>query len=200
MRGNSAGLRADVAILEADDCYPIVVSAVDKNTSRQDIQGLAPDLVVGGSTVGLSAKSNVYDGAKGAPCLGCHNPPEQDGARLREVEQRVRGMPEDELRDYLGGQVEDLERVVAYLQGSEKCGSVGETQFQAFAIKRDKDFSVSFVSMTAAILLAARLIHQLAPAIEKRWRPQMSTVAFRNLATGDDALSQDSSCPRCRGK
>jgi len=200
VRGNSAGLRADAAALEADDRYPIVISAVDKNTSRQDIQGLAPDLVIGGSTVGLSAKSNVYDGSEGAPCLACHNPPEDDGARLREVEQRVRKMSEEELRAHLGGQVEELERVIAYLHGAEKCGSVGEAQFQAFATKRDKEFSVSFVSMTAAVLLTARLIHQLAQDSEKRRRPRMSTVAFRNLATGDDALSQDSSCPRCRGR
>lgn len=199
MRGNSVGLRDDVAALEAADCFPIVISAVDKNTSRQDIQGLAPDLVIGGSTVGLSAKSNVYDGEEGAPCLGCHNPPEDDGARLREVEQRVRTMSEDELRTYLDGQVEELDRVVAYVQGAEKCGSVGEAQFQAFATRRDKEFSVSFVSMTAAILLATRLVHQLAPASSKRQRPGMSTVALRNLATGDDALSKDASCPRCRG-
>lgn len=199
-RSSPAGLRAEVAALEADDRYPIVISAVDKNTSRQDIQGLAPDLVIGGSTVGLSAKSNVYDGGRGSACLGCHNPPEDDGARLREVEQRVRTMSEVELREYLDGQVEEIERVIAYLQGAEKCGSVGEAQFQAFATKRDKEFSVSFVSMTAAVLLTARLFHQLAPATEKRPRHSMSTLAFRNLAAGDDALSKDSSCQRCGGK
>ncbi len=197
MRTDRSGLREDIAALEAEDRYPLVISAVDKNTSRQDIQGLSPSLVIGGSTVGLSAKANVYDMVEGTPCLACHNPPEDDGARLREVEQRVRSMSDEEKRAFLDGKVGELDRVMAYLQGAERCGSIGEAAFKAFATAQEPEFSVSFVSMAAATLLAGRLITRVgAPDSEDR-RPRMSTIAFRNLGTGDDLLSRDQACTRC---
>jgi ThiF family len=197
LRSDRSGLRDDVAALEAEDRYPVVISAVDKNTSRQDIQGLAPDLVIGGSTVGLSAKSNLYDMAIGTPCLACHNQPEDDGARLREIEQQVRSMSEDELRVFLEGKVESVENVIAYLKHAERCGELGEVDFRHFATYKTPEFSVSFVSMAAAVLLAGRLFARHCFPSTEPSRRRMSTVAFRNLATGDDALSQDLACRRC---
>jgi len=49
-------------------------------------------MVVGGSTDALTAKAIVYDGDPRHACLACHNPREEDGARLRRLEQEVRGM------------------------------------------------------------------------------------------------------------
>jgi hypothetical protein len=198
LRAARTGLPAEIAALEADDRYPVIVSAVDKNTSRQDIQGLRPDLVVGGSTLGLTAKANVYDMAPGAACLGCNNPAEDDGARLREVEQQVRGMPEAEQRACLEGRVEDVDAVVAYLRGADRCGQLGEAQFRDFATAQDPEFSVSFVSMTAAVLLASRLFARLLFPEAELPRRRMSSLNFRNLEVGDDDLCQEPQCRHCR--
>lgn len=196
-REKDHALRADVADLEANDCFRLVVSAVDKNSSRQDIQGLSPSLALGASTIGLTAKANVYEMTAGTACLACHNPPEDDGRRLREVEQRVRGMSEAQLRDFLAGNVADVEAVVAYLRNAQRCGDLGEADFRNFATRRTPEFSVSFVSMAAAVLLAARLLMSTGSVGDRPQRLAMSTLAFRNLDAGDDALAQDSSCPHC---
>ena len=188
-------LRADVAALEAEDRYPIVISAVDKGTSRQDIQGLAPDLVLGGSTVGLSAKANLYDMTPGAPCLACHNPAETYGVRA--MEQKVRTMTEPELRLFLDGKVNNIDEVVTYLLGAEKCGEVGEADFRDFATRSEPEFSASFVSMAAAVLLAGRWLARACFADVEVARPRMSTLAFKGLASGDDALALDTRCAAC---
>lgn len=197
-RGDRSGLPDVLSHAEAEDRYEIVVSAVDKNTSRQDIQGLAPDLVVGASTVGLSAKSNLYQMAPGKACLGCHNAAEKDGDRLRKVEQEVRCMTEVELRKHLDGRVENVDAIVTYLQGGEKCGELGEAQFRNFATATEPDFSVSFVSMAAALLLAARLLSATVFDTDAPDRASMATLNFRNLEAGDDRISQDQSCAHCR--
>jgi hypothetical protein len=196
-RADRRGLRADVAGSEAEDRYLIVISAVDKGTSRQDIQGLAPELVLGGSTVGLSAKANIYDMTPGAPCLACHNPAETEGAALREMERKVRTMTEPELRSFLDGKVNSVDEVVAYIFNAEKCGEVGEADFRDFAIRSEPEFSASFVSMAAAVLLTGRWLARVCFADIEVARPRMSTLAFKALASGDNALAPDTQCAAC---
>ena len=58
----------------------VVVSCVDKGISRQDIQGLEPHLLFGGST-DLQAKANWYTGRLGSACLACFNPAERNSER-----------------------------------------------------------------------------------------------------------------------
>jgi hypothetical protein len=58
-------VNAELARAESEGRYDVIVSCVDKGKSRQDIQGLRPRLIIGGSTTGLTAKTNVYDFA---PC------------------------------------------------------------------------------------------------------------------------------------
>ena len=58
-----SGLRTDVAEEIDDLVFQIVASCVDKGTSRQDIQGLEPQLLMGGSTLDLQAKANLYTGS-----------------------------------------------------------------------------------------------------------------------------------------
>ncbi|HZV07007.1 MAG TPA: ThiF family adenylyltransferase [Gemmataceae bacterium] len=64
------GLRSDIAAKVNQLEFDIVVSCVDKGTSRQDIQGLWPNLLLGGSTLDLQAKANLYGAWPGAACLG----------------------------------------------------------------------------------------------------------------------------------
>lgn len=198
VRRPKTGLHPDLVEQEAADRFSCIVSCVDKGTSRQDVQGLWPRVLIGGSTLGLSAKTNVYDLPAGTACLACHNPPEPDGERLRKVEQQVRAMDPDERRRYLQG-VPNLEAVLAYLDSSDSCGMVGESEFRAFAVEREREFSVSFVSMAAALLLASRLFRGLLFDQGPDTSPPMTSLAFLNGSIEHGHTSIDSVCLKCGG-
>lgn len=196
---NIPDLRSDLKRLEADDRMDYVVSCVDKGTSRQDVQGLWPRLIFGGSTLGLTAMASIYDLGEGTPCLGCHNPPEKDGDTLRKVEQLVRAMQPDELRRYLAHS-KDATEIENYILAGEKCGSLGAAQFRAFATEVSKEFSVSFVSMAAAVLLASRLLSRLIDRSQESLPlPPMTSVAFLNGTLENQKLSIDPQCSKCHG-
>lgn len=197
MRGPPADLPAALTAAQLADDYQLVVSAVDRNTSRWDIQGLRPGLVVGGSTDGLTAKAISYSMRPGQACLACHNPREDDGARLREIERAVRGMDESGVRAHLAGRLdgEQIEAVLAYLRSAPGCGSAGERALGQLAAASPGEFSASFVSMAAATLLLARLLTTIAFAPVAPDRAQMTTLSLRNLDAGDDTLALDRSCP-----
>jgi molybdopterin/thiamine biosynthesis adenylyltransferase len=192
------GLCDDIAAAEREGKYGIVASCVDKGSSRQDVQGLGPSLIVGGSTLGLAAKANVYNGAAGTPCLGCYNPPEADGARLRRIEQEMRALGRIERRSALEGRVKDIEAVLAYVDSGMRCGMAGEADFRAFATAQTREFSAGFVSMAAAVLMASRLFSQvLFPAGPHASRRKMTSLAFLAGSLEDGALAIDPSCRRC---
>ncbi len=196
---HGADLRPDVAAAEREDRFDCVVSCVDKGSSRQDVQGLWPRFLLGGSTSGLSAKTNLYDLPAGTPCLGCHNPPEQDGDRLRKVEQRIRAMTQAQREAYLR-EAPDAPAILAYLANGERCGGVGEAEFRAFATRQAKEFSVSFVSMAASALLAARLFARLLfPTAPLNRLAPMTSIAFLNASIDHARLSVDPFCRRCGG-
>jgi len=192
------GLRADLMVCEADDRFDCVISCVDKGTSRQDIQGLWPRVIYGGSTLGMGAKTNIYDLVGGTACLGCHNPPEPDGDELRKVERLVRGMNEAERHTYFES-AEHRKKILAYLAGAERCGALGEAQFRKFVTDRAREFSVSFVSMAAATLLASRLFARLLFGGQEPLRAPMTSTAFLNGSFDDDRIAVDPFCRRCHG-
>ncbi len=198
LRRSKVGLSLALAEQEADDRFDCVLSCVDKGTSRQDVQGLWPRLLMGGSTLGLAAKTNVYDLAAGTACLGCHNPPEDDGERLRQVERQVRNMDAEERRLFLKG-VANIDAVLAYLDSAETCGKAGEADFRAFATERHREFSVSFVSMAAAILLASRLFARLLFEGGPNELPPMTSIAFLKGSLEHGRISVDCNCRRCGG-
>lgn len=188
-------LQVGLARAEAEGQYGTVVSCVDKGVSRQDIQGLRPKLIIGGSTVGLSAKTNVYDGEPGTPCLGCHNPPEKDGELLRELERRLRGMSREEQAAYLRDHVADPGPILEHL-AAERCGTVGEAMLRDIATASPREFSVSFVSMAAAVLVASRLFSRLLFDAADRDRPRMTSIAFLKASILDADLAIDAACRR----
>jgi molybdopterin/thiamine biosynthesis adenylyltransferase len=201
----------ELARAESEGRYEVIVSCVDKGKSRQDIQGLRPRLIIGGSTSGLTAKTNVYDFAPGTPCLGCHNPPEKDAERLRELERVLRAMSRDEQIAYLRGRGVDPEPILLYLADG-RCGSAGEGMLRDMATGSTREFSVSFVSMAAAVLLAARLFSRVGrrPAahelhrVPARERPRHGTRRGRHLrTTRGERLARatppnEETCIRCR--
>lgn len=185
---------------ERDDRYDIVVSCVDKGTSRQDIQGLWPDLIFGGSTLGLTAKTNVYARDTKLACLACHNPPEQDGEIYRRIEQEIRGLSREEQIARLRGKVKNLPAVLEYLDSSDGCGSAGEAEFKEFATASTREFSASFISMASAVLLAARVFGRLSAENQPMLvRDGMTILSFGNLRVEDCRLAKDANCLRCAG-
>jgi hypothetical protein len=199
VRRNKPGLPGGLVAREAEDHFDCVISCVDKGTSRQDVQGLWPALIIGGSTFGLCAKTNVYDLVSGSACLGCHNPPERDGEQLRKVEQIVRSMSREDRRTYLAG-AKNVEDILGYLATAEQCGVAGEADFRAFATDQVREFSVSFVSMAAATMLASRLFARLLFSDTSEFsRAPMTSMAFLNGTVEDGVIAVDPTCRRCGG-
>ncbi len=191
-----AGLRAK----QADDQFDLVVSAVDKNTSRWDLQGLAPKSIIGGSTDQLTAKAMTYGGRADRPCLACHNPREEDGERRRLLEQQIRGLDEAAgrtLLSTLGVANDEADAVLAYVREAPACGSFGDQVLRSLAAT-PSEFSVSFVSMAAAVLAFVRLVQVGCFEGAASTRTVMSSIAFRNLSYADDGLARDATCPFCQ--
>ncbi len=193
---SSAGLRKDVAAETDALKFSVVVSCVDKNTSRHDVQGLGPQLLLGGSTLDLTAKANVYGLRPEAACLACHNPKEQDGEKIRALEAQLRSMPVDEREHFLSRHGLNVLAIEEYLT-DPKCGSLGETALNDFATRSPGEFSVGFVSLGAALLLSSALFRHTLFARRAPKRGDMTTLNFLNGRTMDSGLGVDDRCQRC---
>lgn len=137
--------------------FPLVLSCVDRGTSRHQIQSVWPTLVLAGRTTNLVAFADVYRNEVGAACLACHNPAEQDGAKIQELRARLGAMTSEDLRTHLQDIGVNPEAIEAELR-RPTCGSVGETQINQLAITRPPEFSVGFVSLAAGVMLAANFL------------------------------------------
>jgi molybdopterin/thiamine biosynthesis adenylyltransferase len=186
-------LRSDLVDAERRQEFDLVASCVDKGASRHDIQGLRPRLIIGGSTLNLTAKMNVYDGKLGTACLGCHNPPENDAERVRTLEQTLRKMNVDDQRLFLTGKVPDVDAVMASLAKPD-CGSAGEQMLRAHAIEQPRQFSVSFVSMAAGILQGAELFRRM---LFQQEGPRMVSLAFLGGKIEESIVAREVACIIC---
>ena len=189
------GLRTDVARQVDDLIFPIAVSCVDKGMSRQDIHGLHPQLLLGGSTLDLQAKANLYTGLPGAACLACFNPAERDGEKMRALETQLRNMPASERGGFLTTNGLDVQAVEEYLSGA-KCGGFGEAALRDFATRPTSEFSVGFVSLGAGILLAAALLRSALFSSATPRRGDMTTLNFLNGGLADSWLAADDGCEK----
>jgi hypothetical protein len=193
-------LRVDVARQVDDLIFEIVASCVDKGTSRQDIQGLQPHLLVGGSTLDLQAKASWYSGRPGAACLACFNPAEQNGEKFRALESQLRNMPADDRIRLLAGHGLDAPAVEEYLS-SAQCGGLGEAALKDFATRPPSEFSAGFVSLGAGLLLASELLRQTVFLATAPPRFDMTTLNFLNGGFADAGLGADNACEwNCQGR
>ena len=189
------GLRAAVAAEVSDLVFKVVASCVDKGTPRQDIQGLSPRLLVGGSTFDLQAKSNIYTGRPEVACLACFNPRERDGEKIRALESKLRNMQLEERSRFLIEKGLDSAAVEEYLS-SAKCGLLGEAALREFATRMPTDFSVGFVSLGAGLLLASALLRSTVFLESSPHRAEMTTLNFLNGGLLDSVLAADDACER----
>ena len=137
----------------------LAVSAVDRNDARTSIAALRPDLVIGGSTNGLSAEVSRYEAGGPWQCLACANPPEITMS-LEEAADELRRMSQAELDTVIRDHGLDGVAVRAYLCDPE-CGSLGERDVGRFRSAGPRpDWSVAFVSAASGVLTAARMIKE----------------------------------------
>jgi hypothetical protein len=194
------GLRADVARQVDDLVFSVVTSCVDKGIARQDVQGLHPHLLLGGSTHNLQAKSNLYSGHPEAACLACFNPVEKDGEKIRALENQLRKMPTLEREEFLTSHGLDPSSIEEYLS-SAQCGGLGEAALRDYVARPPAEFSAGFVSLGAGLLLASAVLRNTIFSTDSAPRGDMTTLNFLNGGLGDSWLGADDNCQlNCRAK
>ena len=165
----------------------LLVSAVDKNTVRHQLQDALPRVILGGSTNGLRAEVSRYDLAlPDSRCLKCNNPPElvetDESLRLRLAELGEQELvAEAEDRDV---SVATLRRFVEEIRaGRPGCATLSGPELEKLRRRNGEGmFAVSFVSALAGALLAAQTAREasevpsaLTPPLSRGnvqlWRP-----------------------------
>ena len=155
-------------------------------------------MVVGGSTDGLRAQAVTYGLVDGAECLGCWNEPEDEKARAMDLEAELRSMRLDQLRRHLEGKVEDVDLHVSYLSSPEpRCGQLGEAEVRSFVTAITPEFSVSFVSMAAAVMAAARLLTLRLSADHAKALPTKGLFHFRSVKADQTTQARRPGCLCC---
>ena len=151
--------RSDLLANERARRYPIVLSDVDKNRPRHEIQNVLPRLIVGGSTDGMTARAQIVDWSSETACLKCFNPLEDTvaiaHAKIEEARQGDDTMRATICRD-LGISVEELKRVM----GATGCGELMPADVERFGAG-PRQMSVGFVSVAAGVLQATQLLRSL---------------------------------------
>jgi molybdopterin/thiamine biosynthesis adenylyltransferase len=148
--------RADLDALEHKYLYHLILSCVDDNSARHAIQNLWPDLIIGGSTHGLTAKAITYDMSGDQLCLKCFNPVVERNERVRErIAQALAMKPEEQARFFTELNIDPV-NAAAYLQ-NPGCGKLTEQDLDRFAAGEPM-MSVGFVSVAAGVLLATQLL------------------------------------------
>ncbi len=149
--------RADVAALECDLKYPIIVSCVDKNPARHALQKCWPEYLIGGSTNGMGIEVSSYDMESMYECLMCFNPLPKVSS-IEEAAARFKGLTSEEQKNQAKQFGIDLDSILQYLDSPE-CGSIAENELRKFAdAERAPRASVGFVSVGAGVVLAVQLV------------------------------------------
>lgn len=175
----------------------ILVSAVDTNRTRHQLQDALPGVILGASTRGLRAQVDRYDLSQAAsPCLKCHNAPEPLEPDAT-VHARLLEMDEEALRIEAAERNTDPEVLIQYVEdiraGGTGCGVLTGSELNKL---RQADgegaFAVSFVSSLAGTLLASQLLREAAAdpllvpsrptGIVQLWRPTALSNRLRSTA------------------
>lgn len=186
-------LDKEIAELERQFRYPLVISCVDENSARHAIQNIVPKLILGGSTDGLTAKSTVYEFAKRDHCLKCFNPVRERNAIVKEKLELARKMTEDEQKQFCQESEITLEELRKLLHAS-KCGQLNEADIERFA-KGPPEMSVGFVSVASGVLLAAQLIRTLILGANETTKNGNTAIAtFSRARLRQITLANDAMC------
>ena len=181
----------------ADRCeFQFLVSCVDRGYARQQLQSLWPEVIFGGSTIGLVALSDTYRRGSGGACLACHNPAEKEAERIWSLRKRLGGMDAADLNAFLVAEGVDPGAVVEEL-ARPRCGSDGAAALTQLA-RQPPEFSAGFVSLAAGVLLASNLLRDLVFAQTAPKRLCRIALSFLNGEIDQADLAIDPNCEqRC---
>jgi molybdopterin/thiamine biosynthesis adenylyltransferase len=177
-----------------------IISAVDKNRSRQGIQGRYPARILSGSTLNLRAEVLRCGPPGVGACLRCFNPPE----RLEpdeEARRRLLKAPEEELAQLAESADITLLEAKEWLTTGQ-CGLAGERLLPYLRRSEgESTFAVAFVSVMAGTMLASELIKDhlgadqpLSGKAQRAVFQFESPLARTNRAS---AYARDPRCPMC---
>jgi hypothetical protein len=155
-RRNRPANRADLDDLERQFRYSLVLSCVDDNGARHAIQNLWPEMIIGGSTHGLTAKAIAYDMAGDQLCLKCYNPVAERNDLVRQRLDQARAIEPGQRANFFIELGVDPKKAEEHLH-TPRCGQLSEQDLDRFAAGEPM-MSVGFVSVAAGVLLAARLL------------------------------------------
>jgi hypothetical protein len=180
----------------------LVLSAVDTNVVRHQIQDALPRVILGASTLGLRAEVGRYDlSAKGSRCLKCYNTPESTEADAL-LHRRLLAMDSDGLaREAAERGVEPgrLAEFVADLRsGGTGCALI--TGRELGRIRRtvgEAQFAVSFVSALAGTMLALQLVRESAGAPLLVPPQSRGVFQFWNVGAPSNTLHSSHAEPDC---
>lgn len=158
--------RMDLADLESRFMYRLILSCVDDNGARHAIQNLWPNMIIGGSTLGLTAKAITYDMSGDQLCLKCYNPVVNRNELVRKRLDEARAMDSSKRMQFFASLGIDPAKASEHLR-DPGCGQLSEQELVRFA-EGEPMMSVGFVSVAAGVLLAAQLlrfVHSGRPAL-----------------------------------
>jgi molybdopterin/thiamine biosynthesis adenylyltransferase len=155
-RRDRAANRDDLDALERRYQYRLVLSCVDDNGARHAAQNLWPEMIVGGSTHGLTAKGIVYDMAGDQLCLKCYNPLAERNVLARRRLEEARAMTPERRAEFFAALGVDPVKAEEHLR-NPGCAQLTERDLDRFGAGEPM-MSVGFVSVAAGVLLAARLL------------------------------------------
>jgi molybdopterin/thiamine biosynthesis adenylyltransferase len=151
---------ASVRALERNYKFAVVLSCVDKNAPRHALQNAVPQLVIGGSTDGLTAKASIFDLGIGTACLKCHNPLRSRNEIVSERIEKLKQLHGEERAAFMRD-VGLNEADVQLLLSPGGCGKLSEADIDRFA-SGAPEMSVGFVSVAAGVLLTAQFLRYIA--------------------------------------
>lgn len=151
-RTTSPTLNADEAAFK----YRLLISCVDKNGPRHDLQNFWPRLMLGGSTSSLTAKLSRYDCFTGE-CLKCANPLPALPT-IEDEANALRAMTPSERERALSELNPEQAKIVRNYLEQPGCGHAAEQYLTELGEIRRREFSVGFVSVASGIFLAVALI------------------------------------------
>lgn len=165
----------------------LLISGVDTNIARHQLQDALPRLVLGASTNRLRAEVSRYDLAqRKSRCLKCFNAPEasEDDVSLQ---RRLLAMEGDELIAQAIDRCVPVEQLIEYVSELRSRGNAcailaGDQLEKLRIVGNERAFAVSFVSAFAGAMLAAQVIREsvgdplLVPptgrGVFQFWRPE----------------------------
>lgn len=191
--GYTEGIPSEVLASERESKYGFIISCVDKNTGRHDLQRMWPRLIIGASTLGMGATAQIYDLAFDQECLMCSNPLEHDGWTLEGELERLRRLPEVEREAEARRAGVNPELLAKHLR-DPKCGTLGEAELERFKPSASRhDWSVGFVSVGAGVMLAAAMLRYFSevPSVAK---PHAFRFSFETNRAGKSRHRPNSEC------